>query len=68
MTMALRKHEFQAKALHIYFQDIIPGPYERGWWGSDRNPLAGQIISKSWNFSPETVFTTLILASKLEFS
>ena len=30
--------------------------------------LAGQIISKSCSFSPETAFTPLILASKSEFS
>ena len=32
-----------------------------------RGCLAGQIISKSCSFSPETVFTPLILASKSEF-
>ena len=34
--------------------------------GMRSHPLAGQIISKSCSFSPETVFTHLILASKLE--
>ena len=33
-----------------------------------KHQLAGQIISKSCSFSPETEFTLLILASKSEFS
>ena len=36
--------------------------------GCKRTPLAGQIISKSYSFSPETEFTPLILASKSEYS
>ena len=39
-----------------------------GGAGVRTHPLAGQIISKSCNFSPETEFTPLILASKSEFS
>ena len=44
------------------------GPYAEGVRGCDRTPLAGQIISESCSFSPETVFTPQIWASKLEFS
>ena len=33
-----KKHEFTAKVLHIYFQDIIPGPYAEGVIGVRSQP------------------------------
>ena len=38
------------------------GPYAEGVRRCNRTPLAEQIVSKSYSFSPETEFTPLILA------
>ena len=62
--MNISKEEWKSKSK--------TGPYAGGGGGGgeggcERTPLAGQIISKSCSFSPETEFTSLILASKSEF-
>ena len=49
------------------FKDLfawkVAGGGGGGGGGCEHTPLAGQIISKSCNFSPETEFKPLILAS-----
>ena len=70
-----KQNRYQDSALTeelLISQDRVSCPYARGGNASPRPPPlhlpAGQIISKWCNFSPETEFTSLILASKSEFS
>ena len=53
-----------AESLKELFMALMQAWTQTGCVGT--NPLAGQIITKSCSFSPETEFTPLILASKLD--